>query len=164
MSYATVDDLRGRYEGSIPTSSTTMLTNKIGQAERLIRSVLRVEIAVAINAGRTTAEDVQDVVCDMVLRTVRNAGGVTAQTAGPFSQSFDAAVASGKLWLTRENRLQLGLRRLRSGSAQQVDDIMPWVLRPACPADRPGFPRWGAPVPCPCDLSNASRCSCDGWC
>jgi hypothetical protein len=132
VSYATVDDLRDRFEGTIPDSSETMLEIKIEQAERLVRAILRAEIAAVIAAGRATVEDVRDVVCDMVLRTVRNTAGVTSQTAGPFSQSFDAAVASGKLWLTRENRLQLGLRRARSGSAEMVDEVMPYVLQPPC--------------------------------
>jgi Phage protein Gp19/Gp15/Gp42 len=128
--YATVDDLRERFEGTIPDSSTVMLESKIGQAERLITATLRADIGDWILAGRTTAADVQDVVCDMVLRPVRNPGGVIAQAAGPYSQTFDSAVASGQLWLTRENRLQLGLRRFRSGSAEMVDDALPYVLSP----------------------------------
>jgi hypothetical protein len=146
MAYATVDDLRDRFEGTIPASSDLALEIKIEQAERLIRSSLRIEIADAITAERTTVEDVRDVVCDMVLRTVRNTTGVTAQTVGPFSQSFDAAVASGKLWLTRENKLQLGLRRTRSGSAELVDDALERVVRPVCASE----------------LSNASQ-SDDCW-
>ena len=53
---------------------------------------------------------------------------MTAQTAGPFSQTFDVAVASGKLWLTRENRMQLGLTR-RTGPAEIVDESLPDVVR-----------------------------------
>lgn len=133
MPYATVDDLRGRFEGTIPEALETVLVNKIAQAERIIRATLQREsgfasIDDAIAAGKTTPDDVEDVVCSMVLRTVRNAGGVTSQTAGPFSQTLDAAVASGKLWLTREDRLQLGLRRRRAGSAAMVDDNLPHVL------------------------------------
>lgn len=140
MPYATVEDLRTRFEGTIPESSAPMLDAKIGQAERIIRARLHEEIAAAIAAARTTAEDVRDVLCDMVLRTLRNASGVTAQSAGPFSQSFDAAVASGKLWLTRENRLQLGLRRRRSGSAELVDDALPDILRPPLECTPTFFP------------------------
>lgn len=130
MPYATFDDLQERFEGEIPGSSMILLERKIAQAERLIRSRLHAEIEDWITAGRTTADDVKDVVCEMVLRTVRNSSGVTAQTAGPFSQQFDAAVASGKLWLTRENRMQLGLRRARSGAAEVVDDALEHVIRP----------------------------------
>jgi len=130
MAYVTVDDLRDRYEGVIAASSDVALSIKIEQAERLIRARLHAEIADWITAGNTTAEDVADVVADMVLRTVRNTTGVTAQSAGPFSQTFDASVASGKLWLTRENRMQLGLRRTRSGSAELVDDALPYILTP----------------------------------
>jgi len=130
MAYVTVDDLRDRYEGVIAASSDVALSIKIEQAERLIRARLHAEIADWITAGHTTAEDVADVVADMVLRTVRNTTGVTAQSAGPFSQTFDASVASGKLWLTRENRMQLGLRRTRSGSAELVDDALPYILTP----------------------------------
>ena len=147
MPYATVDDLRERYEGSIAQSSEVPLTRKIEQAERLIRSRLHTEIADWITAGKTTAEDVQDVVCEMVLRTVRNTTGVTAQSAGPFSQTFDAAVASGKLWLTRENRSQLGLRRTRSASAEIVDDALEYVIRSPCPPELSNGPsaydEWG---------------------
>lgn len=145
MPYATVEDLQNRFEGTIPDALGTVLGNKIAQAERIIRAVLEREsgfatIDAAIEAGKTTPDDVEDVVCSMVLRTVRNAAGVTSQTAGPFSQTLDAAVASGKLWLTREDRLQLGLRRRRSGSAAMVDDNLPRVLTPP-----PCRPPWRPP-------------------
>jgi Gp19/Gp15/Gp42-like protein len=144
MAYATVNDLRDRYEQPIPDDdhTETVLGNKLAQAERLITARLRQPIADAITAGRTTGEDVVDVLCDMVLRVVRNTAGVQAQTAGPFSQSFNATVASGNLWLTRENIAQLGLKRRRSGSAEMVDDALPYVVRPRC------SPEWSnAPQP-----------------
>jgi hypothetical protein len=129
--YASLTDLRSRYEGTIATADEALNISRLDEAERLVRSTMRskgLNLDEVVNAGRTTALDVCDVVCGMVIRILRNPSGATSQAAGPFSVSVDPVTASGKLWLSREDRTKLGLRA-RSGSIELVDDALPYVVR-----------------------------------
>lgn len=128
--YATLGDLQERYEGNVDLNDESFVTARLGEAERLVKATMRargVDLDAAVTAGRTTADDVRDVVCGMVIRTLRNPTGATSQTAGPFSMTVDPVTATGKLWLSREDRVKLGLRP-KAQSAEMVDDVLPWVL------------------------------------
>ncbi len=127
--YATVDDLRDRYEGDIPESLEEKLTVRIEEAELIVARPMRGNIAAWIAAGKTSAAEVKMVLCNMVLRVLRNPGGTTVQSAGPFAQTLDKAVASGKLFLTRDDRRALGLRRGPT-SIEMKDDALARPLRP----------------------------------
>lgn len=130
--YATLTDLRARYEGEIATSAESLMEMRLAEAQRLVESKVRERgwtLEGLLDASRTTADDITDVVCGMVIRTLRNPTGATSQSTGPFSMSVDPAAASGKLWLTKEDRSKLGLRRRTGGSAELVDDALPCVLR-----------------------------------
>jgi hypothetical protein len=128
--YATFEDLQIRYlDGTIPAELEPKLDVKLDEAEDMLASrVANGDLAAWIVAGHTTAARIKTVLCNMVLRVVRNPTGATTQAAGPFSMSLDKAVASGKLWLTREDRRLLGLL----GSAESieiVDDALPYLAR-----------------------------------
>jgi hypothetical protein len=130
--YATLEDLRGRYEGTIAAGAEQLTEMRLGEAQRLVEAKVRERgwtLEGLLEAARTTADDITDVVCGMVIRILRNPTGATSQSTGPFSVSVDPAAASGKLWLTKEDRSKLGLRRRTGGSAELVDDALPWVLR-----------------------------------
>ena len=127
--YATVDDLRDRFEGDIPDSLEEKLTVRIEDAELIVARPMRGDIAAWIAAGKTTAAEVKMVLCNMVLRVLRNPTGTTTQSAGPFTATLDKAVASGKLFLTRDDRKALGLRRGRV-SVEMEDDALASPLRP----------------------------------
>jgi Gp19/Gp15/Gp42-like protein len=78
--------------------------------DRAEREVARsVDVASRITAGMTTTADVQDAIVAMVVRMMRNPGGVRSQSSGPFSQVIDASVASGRLEITRAERRMLGM-------------------------------------------------------
>lgn len=68
-----------------------------------------VDVAQRITDLRTTPADVKDAVVSMVVRMMRNPGGVRSQSSGPFSQVIDASVASGRLEITRAERRALGM-------------------------------------------------------
>jgi len=68
------------------------------------------------------------VLCNMVLRIVRNPTGASTQTAGPFSQTLDRQVAAGRLLLTRDDRLLLGLAA-GATSVEMSDDALPYLAR-----------------------------------
>lgn len=145
--FASVDDLRDSYfEGEIPASLDPKLEVKLDEAERLIAARLPgKDIAAHIAAGRTTAADVKQVLCNMVLRIVRNPTGASTQTAGPFSQTLDRQVAAGRLLLTRDDRLLLGLQA-GAASVEMTDDALPYLAhsphRPA-PVVRSNGPECG---------------------
>jgi hypothetical protein len=133
--YADVDDVRARWEGDIPQGSPLeeRVQVRLDDAEAMLEHRAG-PLAERITAGRTTDRLVMVVLCNMVLRLLRNAQGVSQETAGPFSRSFDAAVAAGKLYLTKDDRRDLGMR----GSAGTIslsaaDDALPYPTRP---------PRW----------------------
>jgi Phage protein Gp19/Gp15/Gp42 len=128
--YATVDDLRDSYfEGDIAASLDEKLTVKLDEAEEIVSSYLpNGDIPAWIAAGNTNAKRVRMVLCSMVLRVLRNPTGANTQSAGPFSMTLDKAVASGKLWLTRDDRRLLGLRR-GAQSVEIVDDALPLLAR-----------------------------------
>lgn len=135
--YASLDDLRLEFEGELPETLDDHLQQKLDDAEEILASYVRGrDLAAHIAAGRTTPALVRLVVCDMVLRVRRNPGGVSQQSAGPFSVNLDQAVASGKLYLTRDDKRRLGLR---SGpvSVEMVDDALPYLA---------GSPRQPEPV------------------
>ncbi|MEU5853945.1 Gp19/Gp15/Gp42 family protein [Nocardiopsis dassonvillei] len=142
--YATVDDVRARFEGDIPEGSSTerVVTARLDDAEAMVIHRLGGADALAarIEAGRTTAALVTMVLCNMVLRLLRNASGVTQETAGPFSRSFDSAVAAGKLYLTKDDRRDLGMRgQAGTISLSEADD----ALRHPHRRDwRAGLPDW----------------------
>ena len=78
--------------------------------DRAEREVARyVDVAQRIADGRTTSADVTDALVQMVVRMMRNPGGVRSQSSGPFSQVIDASVASGRLEITRAERRALGM-------------------------------------------------------
>lgn len=134
--YAQLEDLLSRYEQPIPESSSAVVETRLDEAERLIRATMRaagLDLEEMITAGRTTADDVTDVICGMVARMLRNPTGAVSQSAGPFSMSVDPVAASGKLWLSREDKLKLGIRRRGGVSVELVDDALPCILRnPTC--------------------------------
>ncbi|PRX95575.1 Gp19/Gp15/Gp42 family protein [Allonocardiopsis opalescens] len=124
--YADVEDVRARWEGDLQAGSDleARVQVRLDDAEAILTQHAG-DLADRIAAGKTTAELVKIVLCSMVLRVLRNADGVTQETAGPFSRSFDAAVASGKLFTTREDRRLLGLRgRAATVSLSEADDAL----------------------------------------
>lgn len=96
--------------------------------DRAEREVARhVDVAARIAAGRLTVDGVRDAVVDIVLRVIRNPGGVRSQSSGPFSQVVDASVASGRIELTRADRRALGM----TTGPQTVPVVDPALHAPA---------------------------------
>lgn len=128
--YASVDDLRASYfEGEIPESLDPKLEVKLDEAERMVaRYVPGKDIAAHIAAGRATAGDIKQVLCNMVLRIVRNPAGASTQSAGPFSMTLDRQVAAGRLLLTRDDRRLLGLQT-GAMSVEMTDDALSCLAR-----------------------------------
>ncbi|MDT0302904.1 Gp19/Gp15/Gp42 family protein [Streptomonospora wellingtoniae] len=130
--FADVQDVRDRWEGDIPSGSDleARVQVRLDDAEAILIQHAG-DVQARIDAGKTTAHLVKVVLCDMILRLLRNASGITQESAGPFSRSFDAAVASGKLFLIREDRRRLGMKgQAGSVSLSEADDALACPLRP----------------------------------
>lgn len=106
--------------GRAPLATVTDLEERLGEpfatSAAGIQAYARLQDAseiVRAYAGATWLDDdgdladvppaVAGVVCAMVERAVRNPGGITQETAGPFSRSFGADAAT-RLWLTKAER------------------------------------------------------------
>ena len=107
--FAKVDDVLARYDGEPPLDKLDYIDTKLSDAERKVTAVAG-DLMSRIVSGQTTAQDVKIVLCDMVIRVLRNTDGVKTQSVGPFSYTLDTQVASGRLFVTREERRLLGMR------------------------------------------------------
>lgn len=134
--YATVDDVRAAYDGTIPVDAEVWVGSQLDHAEALLTATAG-DLAARVTAGTTTAANVRIVECQMVIRVLRNPGGYRQQSTGPYSYMVDAGVASGRMFISREDRRLLGLRRGASSmSLADGDDGL------RHPHRLPPYPRW----------------------
>ncbi len=138
--YATVDDVVAEYDGTIADDQIEYVERKLTSAELVVKAVAG-DIGARIGAGQTSFEAVKLVLCNMVIRLLRNPEGVRTQTVGPFSVSLDQSSSSAQLVITREDRQLLGLKARARGTVTLDDPALSHVLvRPALPRRD----RWGA--------------------
>lgn len=140
--YATVDDVVAEYDGTIADDQIDYIDRKLTSAELVVRSVAG-SIESRIGSGQTTFEAVKLVLCNMVIRLLRNPEGVRTQTVGPFSVSLDQSSSSAQLVITKEDRQLLGLRARARGTVTLDDPALRHVHRPP-PLHRDGRRDWGA--------------------
>lgn len=132
--YVTVGDVRARFEEDIPAADEPKLQQKLDDAEVYLAREVG-DLANLLAGGKVTDAELRIVLCNMVIRVLRNPSGIRSETAGPFSRTLDANVSSGKLFLTREDKALLGLRR-GAVSAELVDESLWWVTRPSLLIER----------------------------
>jgi hypothetical protein len=138
--YATVDDVVAEYDGTITDDQIEYIERKLTSAELVVKAVAG-DIGARIGSGQTTFEAVKLVLCNMVIRLLRNPEGVRTQTVGPFSVSLDQSSSSAQLVITREDRQLLGLKARSRGTVTLDDPALQHVLvRPALPRRD----RWGS--------------------
>lgn len=126
--YATIDDVVAEYDGTIGDDQIEYIERKLTSAELVVKAVAG-DIGARIGSGATSFEAVKLVLCNMVIRVLRNPEGVRTQTVGPFSVSLDQAGSSAQLVITREDRQLLGMRARARGTVTLDDPALPWVLR-----------------------------------
>lgn len=138
--YATVDDVVAEYDGTITDDQIEYIERKLTSAELVVKAVAG-DIGARIGSGATSFEAVKLVLCNMVIRLLRNPEGVRTQTVGPFSVSLDSGASSAQLVITREDRQLLGLKARSRGTVTLDDPALAHVLvRPALPRRD----RWGS--------------------
>jgi hypothetical protein len=90
----------------IPDGSIAHVDYLIDKAERLVRASVR-NLDALLVAGPLTPGDVSDVVCDMVLRVLKNPDGYRYETAGDYAVQRDASVAGGVMVLQAAEKARL---------------------------------------------------------
>jgi hypothetical protein len=68
------------------------------------------DLAAKVTADDVDIDDVIQVEADVVLRLVRNPEGYRSESDGTYTYEFNTAMASGKLEITREDWITLGLQ------------------------------------------------------
>lgn len=94
---AVLGDVAGQM-GSLTSSQEGIANWLLRAASALVRSRFPVDAEIA--AGNLDADVVALGVANMVLRVLRNPGGLRAETVGPFSRAFDTTQAAGLLVIT----------------------------------------------------------------
>lgn len=100
-------------------ASTEVLNARLAAASRHVRARVR-GVDARIEAGTLDVELVKDVVCGMVARSVPVEGleGLSSyqETVGPFQSTVRPANSTGDLYLTKGDRVALGVGGQRAGS------------------------------------------------
>lgn len=81
-----------------------------------------------LESGALSRNNYYRVVSDVVLRVLRNPGGLDSESEGGYSYSARATVASGDFWLTdRDRRTLLGLQSKRLPGTVGIDADYGWA-------------------------------------
>lgn len=109
-------DVRGRYEGVIPSSRDTWLENTIADVEgRLVSHENAPWLATEAALPKQVLDNARAVVARAVLRLYRNPGGERSLAAGSFSKAWSdkSAAGSGEIAFTDSDIDSLRLPRQR---------------------------------------------------
>lgn len=95
---AAVGDVRGQF-GTLTSAQEGLASWLLRAASSLVRSQFP-SIDAQLTAGRLDRDVVALGVANMVLRVMRNPGGLRSETVGPFSRTYDTTFAAGLLVIT----------------------------------------------------------------
>lgn len=96
MHFVSLTDVVNRYEGTITGDQMPWVATLVEDAVSLIRGKLP-KLDIWIASGEVPASEARRVVSEMVLRRVRNPGGVRQENAETSGYVRDATAASGRL-------------------------------------------------------------------
>jgi hypothetical protein len=115
MTYADATDVTNRWgkpRAEIPDEVITMITTRLGDAERMItRRLTKLGRALAtdIIAGTYTKEDVIQVEAEAVLALAKNPEGFITETDGSYTYEMSPALLAGNIEITSEQWSWLGV-------------------------------------------------------
>lgn len=96
------------YEGDADElGRQSYVEKKINQSVARLQARFGRRIQARIDSGAVTVGLFKDTVSDAVLRVLRNPEGYREEQQGNYRYSVNAAVASGYLWFTADNMLDL---------------------------------------------------------
>lgn len=117
---AVVGDVTNQF-GTLTPAQEGLTNALLRAASKLVRSRFT-QIDANLAAGLLDPDVVALAVTNMVLRVLRNPGGLRSETIGPFSRSYDTGDAAGLLAITDQERSML--TPVRPGAAVAVGSIM----------------------------------------
>lgn len=127
--WASPQDIRdAAYDLDIPADADGPLARLITKAGQRVRSAFpTVEGRVA--SGALDVDVVKGVVEDMVIRVLRNPDARTSEGVDDYRSSIDRSLASGRLYLSDEERALLTPVGPRRGGIRSIRLSTPWGLR-----------------------------------
>lgn len=133
--FAAVGDVRAQY-GSMSTAEESLAAWLLRAASNMIRA-RRPTIDQQIAAGQVTQDMAALAVTNMVLRVLRNPGGLRSETVGPFSRAYDTTVAAGLLVFTDDEESLLAPIGTQVRAAA-IGQIQPRAALAIAPINRRG--------------------------
>lgn len=103
----TVEELKDRSEIALDNFKEKYLENLIRQGIDRINTRWGARVAARLRSGVLPVELYKDVVARSVMRVVRNPEGYTSEQEGNYQYSLRAQVASGYLWFTDDDVIDL---------------------------------------------------------
>ncbi len=123
--FATVDDVRNRFEGVIPDDRTSWVETRLDDVEEALLDLVPSLAEQDVSAGRLRRA--KTLVCDKVLELYRNPGGATytSTTMGPMTEAKSTSKdnARGRIAFSSEE-----LRTVRKSPRRRfgVIPVAPW--------------------------------------
>jgi len=135
--FAAVGDVAAQY-GSMTAAEESLAGWLLRAASNMVRA-RQPTIDQQISDGLVSSDLAALAVTNMVLRVLRNPGGLRSETVGPFSRSYDTTAAAGLLVITDD---ELALLAAAGGIRTAViGQIRPKPALAIVPGRKPGW--WG---------------------
>jgi|LakMenEpi03Aug12_release.lakeMendotaPanAssembly.Ray.scaffolds.fasta_scaffold350028_3 hypothetical protein len=112
MAYASVCDVAVRWSRELSDEEKALVGVRLEDVERLIRRRIP-DLDEQIDLGKVDVEDLVQVEADAVLRLARNPEGYISETDGNYTYQLSKDLATGRLSITSDEWLILGVRRNR---------------------------------------------------
>lgn len=135
--FAAVGDVAAQY-GSMTAAEESLAGWLLRAASNMVRARQPL-IDQQIADGRVSGDMAALAVTNMVLRVLRNPGGLRSETVGPFSRSYDTTAAAGLLVIT-DDELAL-LAAAGAARAAVIGQMRPTPALAIVPGRKPGW--WG---------------------
>ena len=102
---ATVEDLRVRYV-DLTEAHEAVLPAWLDDVSDMVR-VEQADIDGLVARSELAARTARRIVCAAIIRVLKHPDGLRSETVDTITQTWDAAVSSGELYLTADERRQL---------------------------------------------------------
>lgn len=135
--FATVGDVSAQF-GSMTAAEESLAGWLLRAASNMVRA-RQPTIDKQITDGLVSADLAALAVTNMVLRVLRNPGGLRSETVGPFSRSYDTSAAAGLLVITDDELALLAA----AGAVRNavIGQMRPKPALAIVPGRKPGW--WG---------------------
>lgn len=110
MTLATFDDVQARFYRELDPEDRQLIETRLGDAERMIRRKVP-DLDWRIEEDPLLGETVIQICADAVIRLIQNPEGFVQETDGGYTYMRAQSLAEGRLFITREEWADLGIRK-----------------------------------------------------